>query len=448
MRGRAIPRDYQAAGIEWLKAHKRGLLLDRPGLGKTLQAAYAAEAPVLVVCPNYLTGQWEDWLLGRDDKSLAANNGLVIPNVPGTVVRAKGNYYKKLTALQAKADWTIINIEVLQTHWEALEASDMGLLGYWQTIIFDESHHLRNHDATRSKTAVNIAKHAPLVYELTATPIWKEADDLYNQLRILHPDMFKSYWKFVDLFCIADVGRFGTKVLGVKKEMRAELDELLNAVSLRRTYVEAGRELPSLIEKTIKIEFPDNLRKAYDDCIDGYRMQLEDEEIRFDNFSQVLNALRQLTSFPGKIEAVKDLIQNDIPWGRVVVFTWYRDTAEKAARTLGGAVVTGELKVEERRAVALDPNNRIICATISALGEGIDLSDARTVVFLEEHWPPGANDQALSRIQRERIGGDNSEPVVVYYVHVKDTIDEVIHNVAQRRSATIKEVIREALGLG
>lgn len=440
-------RDYQLHGIITMHSRKRAMNHDDPGLGKTAQAAFAAEPPVLIVCPNYLVSQWFDWLAGRDEKSKEMHDGKVVKNVKGTIRRCRGSYEIKEDVLDRQrtdpAAWVIINMEMLNTHINILK--DI----HFRTIIIDEAHHFKTHTSIRGRNIVELCSTAPYVFELTATPIWKEADDLYNQFKILQPDMFQSYLKFVDLFCVADHSRYGTKVLGLKKEMIPELDKLLNIVAVRRTYEIAGRYLPPVIDKFIKVEFPPKLRKMYDDLCDNYAAQLEGEQetILIDNFSQMLNTLRQITAFPGKLEAVAQIIE-DTP-GKIVVFSWYKDTAYAAAKEFGGKAITGDITdASERRKIAVDPNNRIICATISSLAEGVDVSDARTVIFLEEHWPPGANKQALSRIRRDRNDdGSDRTPICVYYVHVTKSIDEHIHAVSRRRSATIRELIREAVGL-
>lgn len=438
-------RDYQLEGMNFMHSHKRAMNHDDPGLGKTAQAAFAAEPPVLIICPNYLVSQWFDWLAGRDEKSREMHDGEIVKNVKGKIRRVRGNFDKKETVLELQrtdpAQWVIINQEMVNTHRDIL----MDL--HFRTVIIDEAHHFKNHTADRGRAAVLLCETAPFVYELTATPIWKEPDDLYNQLRILHPDLFASYNKFVELFCVYDDSAYGRKVLGMKKDMIPELDELLRTVAIRRDYTKAGRFLPKVIDKYIKVEFPPKLRKAYDDLVDDYRLQLEGESFMIDNFSQMLNTLRQLTTFPGKFDAVKHVIE-DNP-GKVVIFTWYKDSAYEAAKQFGGIAITGDIKDPvERRRLAIDPDNKVICATISSLAEGVDISDARTVVFFEEHWPPGANKQALSRVRRDRNdNGTDRSPIVVYYVHVRKTIDEHIHSVSMRRSATIRELIREAVGL-
>ncbi len=474
-----VLRPFQVEDVAWLRATKRGLVTHAPGLGKTAVSAYAADTPVLVVCPNYLTVMWYQWLTSTDEASLIRNNGNVVANVSGTVALARGTFADKLSTLRSEADWVVINVEALGTHSSFMV--DLAVRNWWSTIIFDESHHLRSHTAKRSRVAVQLARVTPRVYCLTATPIWKEVDDLFNQLQIIHPTLFTSYTHFVNLFCVADKTRFGTKVLGIKKRMLPELEEILSQVRIGRTYAEAGRQLPDMIEKFIKVELPPSLRRNYDQLVTYWRTKLsggdassldDSNSIFLDNFSQVLNTLRLIARWPGKYEAASDIVAEALHGqtalsnvqyaaeltkprssNRIVVFTWFQDTAETAAREFNAlpnvhaVAITGKLKIDERRAQALNKHNNVICATIASLSEGIDLSDARTVIFLEEYWTPGSTYQALSRVRRERNLESNEEPVLVYYVQSANTIDEHIHTVNQRRSGTAKELLKETLGL-
>lgn len=456
-----VPRDYQVEGIAFLRDNMRAMNRDKPGLGKTLQAAYAAEAPVLVLCPNYLVEQWVDWLCGFDDASLrrayqVAQTTWQVPeqmpdylvwatprpNVEGTVGWCVGDYWKKKNVLDAQCDWTVGNHEMLSTHKDWFDDLPDG---YFKTLIIDESHHLRNHTSARSRVADKIARKIERIYELTGTPIWKEADDLYMQLHLLAPEIFSSYTKFVDLFCIAESGRFGTKVLGVKKEMLPELDEILNIMTMGRTYKEAGRQLPQAIPHTVKVQFPPDLQRIYDDAVDQWAIQLEDESVVFDNYSQVMNVLRQITAFPGKIEAAEQILE-DAPNDKAVIFCWYRETADRVHRYIKDSVlVDGTVPIVERRRRAL--SGKVVVCTIAALAEGIDLSDVRTVIYIEEHWPPGSEEQSLGRIQRDRDSKKqpNQDPIQVHYVHVKGTIDEHIHRVKGRRFVSMREIIREVV---
>lgn len=448
-------RGYQKVGRDFLFENKRAMLTDAPGLGKTAQSALAAVPPVLIACPKYLVDTWYEWLTGTDEKSMERNKGEVIPNVEGLVVNAVAyNATARFKRLRQQAAWTIVNHEMLRPGHAYDIMLGMAQAGEIQTLIIDESHHFKTWNAKQSKGAVELARDVERVYELTATPITREVDDLFNQLKILQPDIFTSYNRFLNTFCVVDYGMYGPNVLGVKQDMLPELTEMLDIVRLGRSYEQVGRELPPVIEKYVKIELPPEVRKIYDQVVNEYRNEYL--EMKFLNYSQVMNHLRRIVTGSFKMDAVTEIINEEASWkaaadkapSRAVVFSWYRDTAHNVAEAFGPGmfeVVTGEDAVKMRRQKALGSAH--VSATIAALSEGIDLSDARTVVFAEENWTPGSNFQAKSRVVRERVGGDNTEPVILYYVMCARTVDEVIHRRARARSGTIKEVIHEALGI-
>lgn len=433
-------RDYQEIGVEFMRENKRVMNTDKAGIGKTAQATFAAEVPVLVIAPNYLVDHWDEWL-----RSLNFD-----------VVAARGTRQERLDALEAGAKWTVINVEMLQSFKDYLEKNRRR----WRTVIIDESHHLKSHKGIRAKTAVKLCKDTEYVFLLTATPIKRELDDLFMQFRILQPDIFTSYWRFVSQFCVVEENYFGTQILGAKKSMLPDLHRLMDIFVIGRDYKDVGRQLPPIIEKYLHIELNTEVRKLYNEITNYWRVQIqqaEENNVAFTNYMEIMHNLRQHLTGSLKVDAIKSLMEdvsdetdteNLIDVKRsTVFFSWYKNTANAVSEAVANCgLVTGDVKdVQERRRIALTSHN--VSATISALSEGIDLSRARTVVFAEEDWTPGSNYQALARVDRERQNESNDEPVIVYYVHCKNTIDEQIHRYSKVRGATAKEVVRDALYL-
>ena len=440
-------REYQGEGIDFLWRTKRAMITDAPGLGKTIQAALAAELPCIVVAPTYLTQQWAQWLKEH------------LPN--RKVVVARGNRREKVDCLLNPADFLIINKEMLRTHIQ--EVAVIAKRFRYNTVIFDESHHLRNQTTGASRGAVVLGQVVKRVYLLTATPIWKEADDLYMPLQIMHPDLFKSYNDFVETWCVNDPNQFGVKVFGIKKNMLDELNRMMDVVRIGRTYKQAGRDLPPIIENTLKIEFSDVEQTRYNTAVETYRLQLEDESMVMTSYMEVMHTLRNLTGLE-KIDPIVETVKDTESFhgGKYVIFTWYRDIADRLQKAIPEAIyISGDMKPDERQ--RLSKLEKPIITTIPALSEGVDMSWAKMVIYAEEHWPPGSQVQSLMRVRRERQLGDrstgddeidrearaelNADPILVYYVHVKGSIDETIHATSRRRSATAKEVLSEALGI-
>jgi SNF2 family DNA or RNA helicase len=264
------------------------------------------------------------------------------------------------------------------------------------------------------------------------------------QFRILQPDVFTSYWRFVNTFCITESNYFGVQILGAKKSMLKELQSIMEIMTIGRDYKTAGRSLPPVIEKYIPIKLNPQIRKLYDQAIEYWRIQDEAGDLTFTNYMQAMHTIRQHLTGYLKAEVVKDLLEDEP--NQSVMFSWYKNTAQSIAELVENCeLVTGDIDVAERRIRALKGNH--VSATIASLSEGIDLSTARNVVFVEEDWTPGSNYQALSRVVRERLNESNEEPVIVYYIHCERTIDEVIHRRQKQRGSTAKEVIKEALYL-
>lgn len=404
-----IPRPYQIEGVKFLRSHKRAGLTDDPGLGKTLQAILAAEPPVIIASPTYLVEQWHDAIL---DQFPDANVGMAI-----------GTINQRYKAIQSKPDWLCLNIEMLRGYE----------LYYPNTFIVDEAHHIRNRGSQQSKGAFQLSRNVPLVYMLTATPIVKEIDDVWHLLHILDERAFKSYAKFVKMFCITSDSPYGPVVIGPSHPNAMKI--VLNKYFLGRTYKEVGLYLPDLIETVINIRESPQFYKDYKNTKDSYSFG----PFSFDNAVSTIMFLRQMVRTRQKIHSVVDMLE-DLK-NKTVVFTWFKDSAFELANHIRCPAITGELPPIERKRIASEQHD-VITATIPSLSEGVDLSYARNVIFFEEDYTPGVMHQALSRVRRY---SSNTDPVRVYYIHVKGTVDEVIHRMVERRVSNIREIYSEAM---
>lgn len=407
------PRAYQTEGIDFLRSHRKAMLTDKPGLGKTLQAAEAATKPVLVSCPTYLVEQWHDFLVDQ------------YPN--DKVVMATGSAYKRWKAInQAEWDWLIVNHEMLRRF----------TMPSIQTFIIDESHHMRGRSAQQSKAAAAIAQVTPYVFELTGTPIVREPDDLFMQLHILYPQVFRSYYTFVEQWCKVISTPFGVKIAGARNPvaMRA----MLMRYAMGRSYTEVGLQLPDLITTQVPIPMAPGLMTAYKQIKDQWRLA----DITFDSAAQIINQLRRVTLCSEKTAAAKSILEDSRQNGdAAVVFCWFRDAAEALGEVLSCPYIHGEMQATQRVKVAKS-GEPVVVATLASLSEGVDLSHARTVIFFEEDYTPGIMEQALARVRRY---SKNNDPVRAYYLTMKGTIDESIHKLVSRRQYDARAILRDAL---
>lgn len=420
-------REYQETGIDFLLKRKKAMCSDAPGLGKTFQATEAIERanayPALIIPPAFLVKQWAEFIKAQYPHR--------------TVSYAKrADFYLRDWALSIKADYYIANVEMLRNVDDYAWPNDI------KAIVFDEAHHLKNRNSKQSQGAMKlvIGNKAEYVFCLSATPIKREADDLFAQLRLLRPDIFTSYSTFVNTFCEVEQTPWELKVLGIRD--KESLLKLLELVMIRREYSDVSMQLPELIETIIPIEFNEKQRKAYETLRDDLILRCEgvDEEIPYMWAIQALQTLRKMTGCDEKIDAVVSLAQEE--GIRPVIFTHYKELGRKIATKLGVPLISGDVPALERPELA--KAQQICVATIDSLTEGVDLSMFDTIIFAEEDYTPGVNYQALSRVRR--FGARIDRPIIKYCVHVSGTIDEHIHNVSERRDVTAQDLLKDVLG--
>lgn len=435
-----IPRDYQMEGSMFLRVKRRAMCTDDAGLGKTLTSALAAKGPTIVTAPSYLTGQWFDFLTHQ------------FPN--HNVTLAEGSRVQRTRSIRTSdMDWYIVNHQMFRSY---------EMPTHNKTLIVDEAHHFRNRGSGQTKGLFAYAEENPEtnIYLLTASPTYTSVDNLWSLFHILQPDLFPSYNQFVDMYCMTTFTPYGNKVIGTRRTRRAELRKLLDFCRIGRTYREVGRYLPPIVGHAVKCELPKEVRKLYNDVHYRYKVEYTDEEtgqpkmMPYMSASAMMHTLRAVT-VPAKIAAAMDRLEDLPPTTKMVIGCWYIDTAESMAKAIidrqakdssfrPGKVVciTGKLSVAERHAVAMSGDT--VVATIGSLSEGVNLYHMRAVMFIEEHYSPGANYQLLRRVRRDRNDdGRDREPVLVDYVYVTKTVDEVIHVVARKRGSTAKEVLDE-----
>lgn len=99
----------------------------------------------------------------------------------------------------------------------------------------------------------------------------------------------------------------------------------------------------------------------------------------------------------------------------------------KTVRIDGSMSLSKRKKVLE--ALATDNDITILLASIKAAGQGLNLTSASRAFIMEPLWNPAAEAQAVDRIYR--IG--QKRPVVVKRYHMKDSIEEAIMTLAEKK---------------
>lgn len=450
----AVAFPYQVEGISWLDKKRSGLLADEPGLGKTLQACVAADAPVVVVCPATLRVEWlREMGKWRSEFSVIVVSG----RKPYTLAKYKS------------ADVVVINYDVLASHAKAL-----GQLGI-ATLIADEAHYLKTLrqqrgkyvGSTRAKAFIELSQKSKRVFLLTATPLMNRPKELWPLLHFLDPERWDSYQNFGLRYCdgyLETIRARGRTIKSWNFDGASNGKELFSILTenymLRRTKDILPLPPKSRQTKLIVLEpqAAKEYKRAAKNFVDWVRVKGGRDAVEKHLRAQAITkmtALRKLAAV-GKIPYAAEWIRGHYEsTGRpLVVMAYHRAVTEGLTKLLKEtdvehAGVTRKLRVgqiiggvpEVRRTAYKDAFQAgeidVLVCSIPAAGAGLTLTAASETLFLERTWRPMDQVQAEDRIWR--IGQENK--CTITYIQAENTVDGVIAAMLVDKQATIAERI-------
>jgi SWI/SNF-related matrix-associated actin-dependent regulator of chromatin subfamily A-like protein 1 len=422
-------KPFQRAGVAYMLTQRRAFLADEQGLGKTIEALATVEAdgayPAVVVCPASLKLNWvrelERWLPGRSVQTLTGR---------GDGEREAGTV--------ARADITVVNYDIVAARAQALAAIGP------RALVIDESHYCKNAAAKRTQAVARLAASVPsegLVLALTGTPVMNRPPELVAQLRIIGR--------------LADFGsgaQFGRRFRGEDAHVRLHW-HLRSRCFVRRLKADVLPQLPPKTRTVVPVELDNEAeyRLAETDVIAWLRSRPLDlseldakiaAALRAERLVR-LNALKLLAA-RGKLHAALAWIHDFCSSGeRLVVFARHREVQRAVVERFPHALhILGEddhaARDEALRAFqgADSSENQLIVCSLEVAGQGLTLTRASNVAFLELDWTPAKHDQAEDRCHR--IGQEDA--VNAWYLLAAGTIDETMARLLERKRAVIGAV--------
>jgi len=160
----------------------------------------------------------------------------------------------------------------------------------------------------------------------------------------------------------------------------------------------------------------------------------------------MLNMLNDLRHICGQVKvnyAVDWIKQYREQTGKpIVVFTHHRDVLKRIADKFTNVqIISGDVSSKRRQEIVDDFQEGhvdvLVCNTIAAK-EGITLTRADTVLFIEREWVPTDEEQAEDRVYRI---GQESQHVHAVYLSVAASIDEHFDRVVEQKRAVVKAVL-------
>jgi SNF2 family DNA or RNA helicase len=442
------PFRHQLDSYNYALHHNKFLLGDEQGLGKTKQALDIAVSRkhkmrhCLIVCGvNNLKWNWYKEV-EIHTKEQAHILGIRINKKGKTVI---GSTSERLADLKQIHDeyFIITNIETLRDkdiQGQIKKMCDDGVIG--MTII-DEIHKCKNSQSKQGKAIHCCTSYYRLA--LTGTPLMNSPVDLYNILKWLQVENHSlSYFK--NLYC--EMGGFGGyEVIGYKN--LDQLENILNKNMLRRRKEEV-LDLPPKIYTNEILELSPSQQKLYEEVKKGV-MDNIDKILLMPNPLVELTRLRQVTSNPDiltsaktincKYERVLDIL--DSTEDKLIIYSnWSKvidPLYELIREKYGVAKVTSETKnpMEQIDKFQNDPGCRVIIGTTPALGTGYTLTQASTIIFIDEPWNRATKEQAEDRAHR--IGTKGTVNIITLIC--KDTIDERIHQIIKDKGELSDRIV-------
>lgn len=455
------PFSHQLEGVEYGLKYDRWFLGDEQGLGKSKQVIDIAVARkvmygyrfCLIVCGvNTLKWNWvnEIHTHSKEDAYILGQRR------KGTKIRI-GSTKDKLEDLKLMYDikephpyFIITNVESFRDKNIADTISDLCKKGIIGMCAADEMHKMKNPTAQQTKGFLKCLPYCRI--GMTGTPLMNSPMDLYVILKWLGYESH-AFYSFKQHYCVMG-GYGGYEIVGYKNldQLTAQVREIM----LRRLKSEV-LDLPEKIYVDDIVEMEGKQAVMYKEVEAGLKADYINGDIDLTNPLSALIRLRQTTGYPGilsdeitesaKLDRMEELVENCTSNDeKVLIFSNWTQMTDAICNKLKSeghkvGVITGETPDSSRQEIVDVFQNssdlKILVGTIGAMGTGLTLTAATTVIFLDEPWNKALFDQAVDRAHR--IGQKNN--ITIYSIMCKDTIDERIHNLIYKKGAMSDAII-------
>ncbi len=462
---------FQRPGVAFLIRNRCALLADPPGLGKTAQLIRTLQVlaemgqnpfPALVVCPNSLklstwSFEFAKWA----------------PEITVQVVDGTATQRRKQLATDTQV--FILNWESVRLHSRLAgygtialsekdrtpkELNEMGI----RTVIADEAHRMKDAKSAQTRALWAVLHQAEFRYLATGTPVGDNLGDLWALLHGVEPTWFPAKTKYIDRFADSSVNYFGgLDVHGINPATKDEffqiVDPLMRRIPKEAALPQLPKKLPTAIRHTPMLP---KQKKAYEQMRLHMIANLGELLVAPNPLAQLgrLNQLAcasaevddqgnvTLTDPSPKVDDLIDLLEElgDEP---LVVAAESRQLIELAAKRLTknhiphGLVTGAQSGYERAEAVRQfqDGRHRAILLTLGAGAEGLTLTRASRMLFMQLSYSEIRNSQARDRIYR--IGSEHHDSIQLIEQITPGTVEEARKELVETKAMRMEEIVRD-----
>ena len=441
-------RPYQIGGLKWLYTNTTkgfgSCIADDMGLGKTIQVISLIlklkeegklKAPVLVICPTTLMGNWI-----KELKMFA-------PSLKASA------YHGPERQLDLKADVLITTFAILRIDIEEVKKTN------WGMVVVDEAQNIKNPDT--SQTAAVKSLKSDIKIAMTGTPVENKLTELWSIFDFINKGYLGSIRDFQKCYAIpierfkqyeqADKLKLSISpfVLRRLKTDKTIIDDLPEKMVLDE-YCYLTKTQAALYEKTLNTLMTD---------ISGQK-GINRRGIIF----KLITALKQICNHPfqylkygemtkdvsGKTEKfislLSQILEND---EKVIAFTQYKEmgnilsTIIQNELNISPLFFHGSLNTTQRQKMLQEfetnPEQKIMLLSLKAGGTGLNLTSATNVIHYDLWWNPAVEEQATDRSYR--IGQDKN--VMVHRLVTIGTFEEKIDEMIKQKKELVNLAVFE-----
>jgi SWI/SNF-related matrix-associated actin-dependent regulator of chromatin subfamily A-like protein 1 len=427
-------RRYQKIGVRKIcQFDGRAILADEMRLGKTIQALWYLKInkdirPALVVCPASVKYVWEEQAkehIGMDSIILEGKTRLKPKRYP-------------------PPNWpalTIINYDILDAWKDFLTKMN------YKILIIDEPHFIKNYKAKRTRACRMLGKKIDKILALGGTILVNRPIEMYNTLNLVRPDIWNHREDFKWRYCDPKWTPWGWNFSGA-----CNLDklhkELKRTCMIRRRRSDVLEDLPEKERSVVSFRL---VSEAYNHAEENFikewlaEMDREAAEKAKSAGKVVKHGHLKRLAAELKLPFVNEWIDSFLEETeeKLVVFAIHKkiigalkEKYKKQCVVVDGSV-TGAKRKEAINRFRNNKTTRLFIGNIIAAGAGISLKPVNTVVFAELDFVPGNHLQAEDRI----IDAMDSQAAEIYYLIAKNTIEEDLCKIIQKKAKVISSVL-------
>lgn len=448
------PFDFQEDAIKHGISNDKWLLLDPPGLGKTAVITHIAEELLkrgeiehcLVICGlNTLKENW----IKEIEKHSNLTATILGQRITKTGKRVIGGVQERINHLLSPISETIVvtNIETIRND-DIVELIENGP-NKFDMVVCDEIHKVKNSSSQQGSNFLKLIKHKKKI-GATGTLLMNSPLDAYVPLSWIDVERSTAS-NFKYFYCRYSGSMFlGYQHVDMLKDMIADN-------SLRRP-----KELLKLPELTIideYVEMESKQEKLYKEVKAGIKDQVDKVKLTRANLLALVSRLRQATACPSilttkdipsaKIDRCCDLVEQIVSGGeKVLIFSTFKETVNVLAERLkdykpliGTGDIPDNVVSDNVDKFQISNENKCFIATWQKCGTGITLTAATYVIFLDSAWTESDFQQHYSRAYR----AGTTKPVTVYMLITKDTFDEKVWEIVNRKGAISDYIIDDEI---